>query len=62
VGIAAVAAGGRCAGRYWRNCRALWHTIPREKLGEVSELIQDGGAALVIVAVNHKGMQAGGDK
>ena len=55
VGIAAVAAGGGALAGTGGIVGHFWHNIPKEKLGEVSELIQSGEAALVIVAVNHKG-------
>ncbi len=48
VAVGAVAGAGGIVGHFWNN-------IPKEKLGEVSELIHSGEAALVIVAVNHKG-------
>ena len=43
VGAGAVAGAGGIVGHFWNN-------IPKEKLGEVSELIHSGEAALVIVA------------
>jgi len=51
VGIAAVGAVAGAGGIVGH----FWNTIPKEKLGEVSELIHSGEAALLIVAVNHKG-------
>ena len=48
VSAGAVAGAGGIVGHFWNN-------ISKEKLGEVSELIHSGEAALVIVAVNHKG-------
>jgi hypothetical protein len=51
VGIAAVGAVAGTGGIVGH----FWHTIPKEKLGEVSELIHSGEAALVVVAVNHNG-------
>jgi uncharacterized membrane protein len=52
VGIAAVAAGGAAAGGLVGH---FWHTISKEKLREVSELLDSGESGLLIVAVNHKG-------
>jgi uncharacterized membrane protein len=48
VSAGAVAGAGGIVGHFWNN-------ISKEKLGEISELIHSGEAALIIVAVNHKG-------
>lgn len=52
VGIAAVAAGGAAAGGMIGHC---WHTISKEKLREISELLHSGEPGLLVVTVNHKG-------
>jgi len=55
VGIAAIAAGAGAVAGAGGIVGHFWNNISEEKLGEVSELIHSGEAALVIVAVNHKG-------
>jgi uncharacterized membrane protein len=55
VGIAAVAAGAGALAGVGGIVGHFWNTISKEKLGEVSELLHSGEAALLIVAVNHKG-------
>jgi len=55
VGIAAIAAGAGAVAGAGGIVGHFWNNIPKEKLGEVSELIHSGEAALLIVAVNHKG-------
>ena len=55
VGIAAVAVGAGAVAGVGGIVGHFWNNISKEKLGEVSELIHSGEAALLIVAVNHNG-------
>ncbi len=55
VGIAAIAAGGAAVAGAGGIVGHFWNNIPKEKLGEISELLHAGESGLLIVAVNHKG-------
>src|SRR5512140_604262 len=55
VGIAAIAAGGGALAGAGGIVGHFWHTISKEKLREVSELLHSGESGLLIIAVNHKG-------
>ena len=48
AGAGAVGGAGAVVGHFW-------HNIPKEKLREISDLLESGEAGLVIVAVNPKG-------
>jgi hypothetical protein len=55
VGIAAVATGGAALAGAGGIVGHFWHTIPKEKLREISELLHVGESGLLIIAVNRKG-------
>ena len=55
AGIAAVAAGGAAGAGAGGIVGHFWHTISKEKLREVSDLLDSGKSGLLIIAVNHKG-------
>jgi uncharacterized membrane protein len=55
AGIAAVAAGGAAGAGAGGIVGHFWHTISKEKLREVSDLLDSGESGLLIIAVNHKG-------
>lgn len=55
VGIAAVATGGAALAGAGGIVGHFWHTISKEKLREVSELLHSGESGLLVIAVNHKG-------
>ena len=46
--------GRRCRGRRGRIVGHFWHTISKEKVREVSDLLHSGESGLLIIAVNHK--------
>jgi uncharacterized membrane protein len=47
AGAGAVGGAGAIVGHFW-------HQIPKEQLAEVSDLLESGESAIVIVAVNHE--------
>lgn len=55
AGIAAVAAGGAAGASAGGLVGHFWHTIPKDKIREVSDLLESGESGLLIVAVNPKG-------
>jgi uncharacterized membrane protein len=55
AGIAAVAAGGAAGAGAGGLVGHFWHTISKEHLREVSDLLDSGESGLLIIAVNHKG-------
>ena len=55
MGIAAVATSGAAVAGVGGIVGHFWHTISKEKLREISDLLQSGESGLLIVAVNHKG-------
>ena len=55
AGIAAVAAGGAAGAGAGGIVGHFWHTISKEKVREVSDLLDSGESGLLIIAVNHKG-------
>ncbi len=55
MGIAAIAPGGAAVAGAGGIVGHFWNNIPKEKLGEISELLHAGESGLLIVAVNHKG-------
>jgi len=55
AGIAAVAAGGAAGAGAGGIVGHFWHTISKEQLREVSDLLDSGKSGLLIIAVNHKG-------
>jgi hypothetical protein len=55
AGIAAAAAGGATVAGAGGLVGHFWHTISKEKVREVSDLLDSGESGLLIIAVNHKG-------
>ena len=53
VGVGVLAASGAVGGA-GAIVGHFWHTIPKEQLQEISQLLEDGESAVVIVAANHK--------
>jgi uncharacterized membrane protein len=48
VGLAGAAGTGALVGHFW-------HNIPKEKIREAADLLQDGESGLIVVAVNKRG-------
>ena len=54
VGIAALAAGAGGVAAVGGLVGHFWHTIPKDKIAELGDLLESGESGLLIVAVNHK--------
>jgi uncharacterized membrane protein len=55
AGLAAVAVGGGAAAGAGGIVGYFWHTIPKDKVREVGDLLDSGESGLLIVAVNQLG-------